>query len=150
MGVFLRMTKSESKRCLADPEKKCDCTNYSDCAEMKEKYAKLVFCRDSKCMFNLDLHQEKPYFIDRGRGHKPFKDDGYTGICTRPDVGFSPHLVSDPGEGKFTSKSARVVTTCTCRANKQLSHMRFPHPDSIQGGNYSDPITPDQIGGAYH
>ena len=107
----------------------CNCEE-NHCNKLVEENSKLVYCNDKKCMFNIEL----PYkvFLDRGLNHKPFDDDGFTGVCGRQDVGVAP----------LNSSRYKKMVTCRFRSDKTFSHFKFPDPERIEGGSYPDPIDP--------
>jgi hypothetical protein len=108
---------------------------------MRLKYARVVFCGDSKCIYNL----ETPFGhkINRGLNYKPFDDDLIHGICTRPDLSLRVKEIA-------VDHRKHKDTICVVRSEKKYSHPHFPDPTRLEGGVYDDPMTSDQIGGVYH
>ena len=122
----------ENRICWYRNEKNCRCKKDESCWRLTLENAKLVYCNDNQCMFNIDLPYK--YFVDRGKNHKPFDDDAFTGVCGRKDVAVSPKVFTD-------EKTKHKVTYCKVRSDKKLSHPHFVPHDSVQTGIYPDPIT---------
>ena len=81
----------EEKKCLLYGEE-CKLENHKTCSEEYQKYAKILFCKDSGCIYNKDLDQGKR--IKRGGmtvdgGYYSEFETPYKGICIRPEIGFT-------------------------------------------------------------
>ena len=122
------------RKCWYNSDKLCYCQEDSNCIELRLENARLLYCNDHDCKFNIELPYE--HFIDRGKMHKPFKDDAFTGVCGRSDVGLSPKTIMV--DRKFKNK----VVTCRVRSDRSLNRPHLPDPDKIEGGSYPDPIDP--------
>ena len=77
--------KIKARECCIDSTVSCKCESDEKCIEILKRYAKVVYCNDDKCLFNVSLPYD--YFVNRGRNHKPFKDDSFHGVCGRVDIG---------------------------------------------------------------
>ena len=106
-------------------------------AEFFERYAKLVFCKDDRCAWNMGIKEE--VFIKHHKDDHPFPADSYRGVCSRPELGLNAEVIQ-------SGNRKRVLATCGFRSDKTLSgHLdfsRFP-----KGGNIPDPVSGDT---AYH
>ena len=121
------------RQCWYSEGKDCYCKKDDDCLELNIEYARLAYCNDKGCLFNVEL----PYSVspDKGILYKPFEEDKYSGVCGRPN---GPFFAPDKKTGK---------TTCRVRSEKKLSHPHFPDADKIEGGSLPDPI---DVHAAYH
>ena len=111
--------KVESRQCCIDGTVSCKCESDDKCIEVLKRYAKVVYCNDDKCLFNVALPYE--YFVNRGKNHKPFKDDSFHGVCGRVDIGL-----------RLKTIGARGIE------DKLLQSDGTPY-----GGVIPDPVTPD-------
>ena len=130
-------------------EENCACGGNCNCEKSEfnklfEKYAKVVWCKDYECKYNVAIEGE-PHFVDRGPNHVPFSDDSYKGVCGRNDVAVRPMKMWE----NVTNKTNQVITGCTVRADKSLNRPKLPDPDKIEGGSYDDPKGPDWSTSAY-
>lgn len=125
---------SEKRNCWYSPDKNCHCKEDNNCIELILANAKLLYCNDHDCKFNIELPYK--HFVDRGRMHKPFADDAFTGVCGRNDVGLSPKTIT------VDRKVTKRVVDCRVRSDKKLSRPKLPDPDKIEGGSYPDPVDP--------
>ncbi len=108
----------------------CSEETHEECEGIFNKYAKVVFCNDHRCLWNKDIDVKK---YVRARGTTPFPDDYYKGICTRPELGLKPAEVE-------TLKVKRKLTTCSVRSDKTRGYTDFSKLP--QGGSIPDPIDP--------
>ncbi len=131
----------ESRKCWLDAQKACECNADSECTEMFARYAKVVWCQDKECLWNVQLPSGE-HFVDRGKTIKPWADDGFAGICSRKELALSPMNVAE-------LKTKRVLTTCRVRSDKSLNEPHMPDADKIQGGSISDPHSADWSHSAY-
>lgn len=122
------------RQCWYDKTRNCKCKSDEECLEVIFEHAKLVYCNDKECAFNLELPYK--HFADRGKNYKPFADDYFDGICTRKDLALSPTKI-------FELKVNKKITSCRMRADKSLKRPKLPDPDNIQGGRYEDPHSAD-------
>ena len=135
--------KVESRQCCIDGTVSCKCESDDKCIEVLKRYAKVVYCNDDKCLFNVALPYE--YFVNRGKNHKPFKDDSFHGVCGRVDIGLRFKTSGGRGiEDKVTDRNA----ICTVRSDKGYKgHMDFSKllqsDGTPYGGVIPDPVTPD-------
>ena len=82
-----------------------------------KKYAKVVWCRDTKCAWNLAMEEKRA--IKHHIGDNPLPNDTYPGICMRPELGMDTKVVD-------TFQTHHVFTTCNYRSDKSLSgHVDF-------------------------
>ena len=120
---------------------KCECKTPDSCRELFRKYAKLVFCGDHKCMYNIDLpftHQ-----LNKGLLFKPFADDGFNGICSRPEIALKVNEM-------IVGNRKRHDVLCAVRSEKKYSHLHFPDPTKIEGGSLPDPVDPHNSTSTFH
>lgn len=136
--------KLEERQCWYNGNKTCDCADDRDCKNLLLENMKLLYCNDKECRFNRDLPYE--YFVDRGRNHKPFKDDAFTGVCTRKDVGMARQVV----HSSMKLGDKQKFTSCRVRADRKAPKPQFPDPDYIQHGQIDDPHEADWTGTAFH
>ena len=109
--------KMESRTCCIDSTVSCKCESDEKCLEVLKRYAKVVYCNDDRCLFNVSLPFE--YFVNRGRNHKPFKDDSFHGVCGRIDIGLRMKEINEQHV-----KHKNVI--CTVRSDKEYKgHMDF-------------------------
>ena len=121
---------NDFRKCWYDPNfKLCFCEDDTKCIRALFEHAKLVYCNDKACKFNMSVPYE--FVPDRGMNYKPFKDGVFTGICTRKDLALSPIQA-------WELKTNRKLTTCRVRSDKSLKRPKFPDPDKIEGGLYDD------------
>ena len=115
----------------------CVQDTHEECISINEKYAKLVFCNEAKCIWNKDIEMKK--YVKRHRDHTPFPQDYYHGICSRLEIAINPETIE-------TIQVKHSLAICAVRSDKGISgHIdwsRFP-----QGGNIPDPVDPST---AYH
>ena len=138
------MGKEENNKktvCWYDSSIKCDCSVPGKCRELFEKYAKLVFCGDNKCLYNIAL--PSTYYLDKGSQFKPFLDDGFNGICGRSELAMKVNKM-------IVGNRKRHDVLCVVRSEKKHSHLHFPDPDHIEGGNLPDPPSSDYTTSTYH
>ena len=116
--------------CWIIKEIDCDKEECSgECEELKERYAKIVYCKDEECMWNNDI----PFkvFPTTNKAHIPLGEDSYYhGICARPVLGITPQTI-ETGNLKYDT------AVCTFRAQKyikgHLDFTRFPQGGRILG-----------------
>ncbi len=119
------------RQCCLDKDHTCNCESNSKCILFFQKFAKVVWCADTKCTYNVEAPFE--HVTDRGLGYKPFKDDVCTHVCSRSDISLAARDITD------TLQTRRDhLATCSVRSDKKFSRLRMPHADSIQGGNLPD------------
>ena len=107
--------KVESRQCCIDSTVSCKCESDDQCIEVLKRYAKVVYCNDDKCLFNVGLPYE--HYVDRGKHHKPFKDDAFHGVCGRVDIGLRLKTVGTNGiEDKVIHRNA-ICTVHSLRWN---------------------------------
>lgn len=117
----------------------CKKEQHEECKDTVVKYAKVIFCKDARCLWNFELEQGK--VIKHHRDYVPLGDiDSYKGICSRPEIGMS-HEAFNEGEG--TSHSVhREIATCDFRSDvSRDTHMDFSKFVNPTGGSHiADPI----------
>ena len=139
--------KHDFRQCCIDSTVACKCESDEQCVEVLKRYAKVVYCNDDKCLFNIELPYE--YYVNRGKNHKPFKDDAFHGVCGRVDIGIRLKTIGAKGiEDKVTHRNA----ICTVRSDKGYKgHMDFTKllqsDGTAYGGIIPGPVAPDT---AYH
>lgn len=117
----------------------CKRGSHEECEQLWWDYAKLVFCQDTKCLWNKQVEQKK--FVKMHKGHEPFEYEAYTGICTRPELALRPKEIEDLSR-------KHKLTTCSCRSDKGISgHLDFSRFLTQKGLNLPDPVDPHA---AYH
>ena len=139
--------KVESRQCCIDSTVSCKCESDDQCIEGLKRSAKVVYCNDDKCLFNVGLPYE--HYVDRGKHHKPFKDDAFHGVCGRVDIGLRLKTVGTNGiEDKVIHRNA----ICTVRSDKGYKgHMDFSKllqsDGTPYGGIIPGPVDPSS---AFH
>ncbi len=136
--------KNKERTCWYRNTKTCDCSDDKECKNLLLEQMKLLYCNDHECAFNIELPYE--HFVDRGKNHKPFKDDAFTGVCGRKDVGMARQVIHSAMKLDSTQK----FTSCRVRASKSLNRPHFPDADNIQHGAIDDPKSTDWPGSAFH
>jgi hypothetical protein len=126
----------EGVTCHCDPEGK-------GCVELAFANAKLLYCNDKECKWNIDLPYK--YEVYRGRGHKPFADDYFTGVCGRGDVGMARQVI----RSSIKVTEAQKFTSCRVRADRTTTTPHMPDPDKIEHHVYDDPKDSDFDAGAF-
>ncbi len=134
------MNKEENK-CLLYGEE-CKLPTHETCNLLFWDNCKIIFCKESGCVYNKDLDQGKR--IKRGGmvvggGHYSEFEAPYKGICIRPEVGFT------------TKENGDVV--CNFRSMKKwgkgvnldrfLDHSGMPYGGNISNAPNIDGITGD-------
>lgn len=117
----------------------CKKEQHEECKEIISKYAKIVFCKNTRCLWNLATEQGK--VIKHHRDYVPLgKIDEYRGICMRPEIGLS-HRSFNTGEGT-SSSIHNELAICDFRSDvSRDTHIDFSRfIDQKQGGSISDPI----------
>ena len=113
--------KAESRQCCIDSTVSCKCESDDQCIEVLKRYAKVVYCNDDKCLFNVGIPYK--YEVNRGKNHKPFADDYFHGVCGRVDIGL--RLKEQKANG-IDEKVTHRNTICTVRSDKGYKgHMDF-------------------------
>jgi hypothetical protein len=135
--------KIEERKCWYTPDKMCHCTQDQECLELVFANAKLLYCNDKECKWNIALPYK--YEVYRGRGHKPFADDYFTGVCGRGDVGMSRQVI----RSSIKVTEAQKFTSCRVRADRKTTTPHMPDPDKIEHHVYDDPTDSDFNSGAY-
>ena len=146
---------AESRWCWIDKGKECSCHSNVECEVLKDRYSHVLYCNRLDCKFNKEL-PESILIPPGGSGvsalvagtyYKAFNDDGnrFKGVCDCPlPVTLSPLKTKDGEKRRLYD-----VAVCNRYANKHgPSHMRFPDPDKLQGGNIPDPPSPDWVASA--
>lgn len=121
------------KQCWLDEKELCDCSSDENCKVLFSKYAKIVYCNDTRCAWNVSIPFKKYIKHGSGVGYVPFKEDGIVGVCGRSEIGLQPREYEE-------LHTAGKVTTCSVRSDRSFGHLdfsRFP-----QGGNIPDPVDP--------
>ena len=137
----------ELRQCCIDSEVSCKCASDEECVGVLKRYAKVVYCNDNQCLFNVSLPYE--YFVNRGKNHKPFKDDSFHGVCGRADIGIRLKVIGGNGiEEKVTHRNA----ICTVRSDKGYKgHMDFAKmlqsDGTPYGGIIPGPVDPSSAFG---
>ena len=110
----------------------CKKDTHRECHELASKYAKLIFCGDSRCLWYKDIEVKK--YVKRHTDHTPFSNDYYQGICTRPEIALNQKIID-------TAQMKHQLAVCAVRSDKTISgHLdwsKYP-----QGGNIPDPVDP--------
>lgn len=116
----------------------CEKEQHQECQNLVQKYSKIIWCKDFKCSWNLEIEQSKT--IKHHRDYVALgKTDGYRGICSRPEIGLS-HKIFETGTR--ANGVRHEVAACDFRSNKSISgHMDWSRfADQKQSSNVSDPI----------
>ncbi len=135
--------KLEERKCWYKPDKVCHCEQDQDCFELAFANAKLLYCNDKECLFNIELPYK--YEVYRGRNHKPFADDYFTGVCGRGDVGMARQVL----RSSVKVTDSQKFTSCRVRSDRSLNRPGLPDPDKIEHTVYDDPTDSDFSSGAF-
>ena len=128
----------KTHRCWASEDVMCKCECDSECAGMFAKYAKVVYCTDASCAWNVSIPFKKYILHGSKVGYVPFEKDAFNGVCGRKELGLRPQEIIE-------LHTKHKLTTCSMRSDRSFGHLdfsRFP-----QGGNIPDPVDPHA---AYH
>jgi len=103
--------------------------------ELKNKYAKLVWCEYYDCKWNNQIGAERTLkTILKNRAYSPFKDDpGMKGLCGRPDEIAIRFKTIVSGSQKY---KVPACFTCNTGISGHVDFSKFLQPDgSPWGGN---------------
>lgn len=93
--------------CPNDENKECDCKN-GNCKILFEKFAKVLWCNDTSCLYNLIVKEKHKVNREQYVG---FEDDVFTGICMRGDVALRNRKI-------VSGHTEHNDTICTVRSDK--------------------------------
>ena len=103
--------------------------------DLKEKYAKLVWCEYYGCKWNKQIGAERTLkTILKNRTYTPFKDDpGMKGLCGRPEEIAIRFKTIVSGSQKY---KVPACFTCNTGVTGHVDFSKFLQPDgSAWGGN---------------
>lgn len=136
------MVEAKNTGCLVFGE---DCLKeeHSECRGLFLRWAKIVWCQDAKCIWNVPSPQKK--IVKKHKDYQPFSGEGYRGICSRPELALDPQTIK-------TLERKYVLATCSVRSDRGISgHMDFAKllqgNGTPYGGNIPDPV---DAGTAFH
>lgn len=136
------MTLEKKHKCWITDTEECVHADVETCELTFRQYAIVVFCDDTKCMWNILIPKEKKY-VKHNKDHTPFPADYAKGICGRKEIHVLPK--------DFLTKLSRFhVSSCSTRSDKGISgHMDFSRllkPDgTVYGGSIeSQNVDPEE------
>ena len=92
-------------------------------ADVKEKYGTVVWCKFTKCQFNVEVNelQRTTGTLLKNRNYTPINDQEHTwaGICTKDEIGIKYDVMT------FTSGAKLKIPSCFSAVTGVSGHVDF-------------------------
>jgi len=138
------MSENTNHPCWLDSNISCECKNKESCIEFFKKYAKVVYCNDHSCIWNMHIDLQKE--IKQHTLQESFEGDNFRGVCSRPEIGLILKNIE-------TTHLKYKMSICSVRSDKQFTDKtdftKFDGSYDRQNREnvivYDDPIDPTSV-----